>query len=291
MNASTRERFTQPRDGIFVVKLRDAGGPGSGNFGHAGRPGKVGGSAAEGDGEKSEDTKQEAKQRGKAAEAFHSHFKSKGYKVAHVDELPAYIAKILKIREADTDLPPEALSGIEAALNDIKTGSPALHAAVLDTTFVYGHRKDPNVSATFGQTKEGNYFVINANEDAVADTYNPVDPTFTVGAKHFAGDPEQVYRAVMLHEIGHLADAMTGDNITGALITTLAQRMPIDDIPDYFRRKVSEYAMHGGPKEAAAEVFASTVLELPLPTELHGFRDDLKALLKRAAPPKDRRLT
>jgi len=281
MNASTKERFTQPRDAIVVVGLRAAGGPGSGNFGHAGRPGKVGGSAPDGDGEESQDTTPKQPARSKAAEAFHSHFKAKGYKVAHVDEVPDIIQERLALSEAQDNLPPEAMNGIELALEDIEKMSPLLHEAVLNTTIVYAHQESDDVSATFGQYKGETYFFINANQSAVEQTSDPTDKTFTVGSKAFNGDPEQVFRAVLLHEAGHLADSLVDDNLTGALVATLLQRMPMNDVPSFLRRKISTYAMVGGPKEAAAEVFAATVLGLPLPEELHGYRDELKLLLAR----------
>jgi hypothetical protein len=45
------DRFVQPLDDIEILpQRRDLGGPGSGNWGHAGRPGEVGGSAGGGGG-------------------------------------------------------------------------------------------------------------------------------------------------------------------------------------------------------------------------------------------------
>jgi hypothetical protein len=61
-------RFIQDVEGIVVTKRRDLGGPGSGNFGHAGRPGEQGGSAPAdggggGGGSPKEDSQEELRRR------------------------------------------------------------------------------------------------------------------------------------------------------------------------------------------------------------------------------------
>jgi len=291
-----------------VSKQRALGGPGSGNFGHQGGVGgkdNPGGSTPKGSVHnfKIDFNKEPAAVATPStehigpSEAFQKAFADKGYNTIPVYQTPELFRDYMKLKTATNPLSKEAMEGIALGLDDLKKEAPALHEFLQKNVPLVYAQYDPQVaSASFARdpysnTVKGMMF-INGSDEARNTTGNPSDDNFTIAsrrASEIATSKEEfereVYRGIVIHEAGHLADAMTGDGLTRAVIGAVLKNVPDDKLDDFVDQKISGYAATGGPQEATAEIFTAVVMDHELPKELHEVRDEIKNLLKRDMAP------
>lgn len=263
ISAVDAQQFTEDVVRRILAKLNRAlGGQGSGNFGHAGRPGEVGGSATE------SGTITELKTR----------LSARGYRVMTASQLPKELTKHIRVDEPKAPISKAQVDGFERALNDVRSKLPELDKQIQDeVAFVYGSYDPPSARAMTAEYRGGDktYVLINGSETAEQFINGPnANNDFTIAqqrAKSLEGDEKiaELYRGIVDHELGHVANAFTDGGISKVTVLSLirAGKRTEEDIVDYLKKNLSQYAAFGGPDEAGAEIFGSMLLDHPLPPE------------------------
>lgn len=278
--------WTQEEPGERSVSPRYLGGPGSGNFGHAGRPGEVGGSAP------SEDIYQQRLDFPDdvphiTTREFAQRLREKGYKAVEFKrELSPSDVRDLEI-EGSADLPEPALEGVIEGLDVIRQEAPGLHQMI--QTIV------PIGNFNYGGETKGSEAVTSRNEKGVTILFNgqtgkdwkriqtEENGVAAKLARGLTGDDaaRQLYRGIAIHESGHVADLAMDNVISGSLSYELTKNLNGDAnaIHQLLHDKVSPYAA-SSPHEAAAEVFTMVISKRPLPKELVRTERLIKDLLR-----------
>lgn len=249
------------------------GGPGSGNFGHEGRPGEVGGSGPGGATHEDE---------GIYATYAKAEITKAGFHAISFREIPRNLrnqlpgADVGGVRDpvfgADS---PQMVAGIVDALNHIP-GPPEFAdeaKANLKIAFASFHS---GIAAATAVGPQGAFIVINTNNE-----HSDVPPRWTIANQQAGKGTSELYKFVTYHELGHVLDGVSGDSVTLHMVNSLresgvmAKDMSNDagKLMSWLKSNISEYAAKGGPKEAAAEVVAMTYGGLEVPKELSKTRD------------------
>jgi hypothetical protein len=271
-------------------RSRVLGGPGSGHFGHAGRPGEVGGSLPSG--EAAGTTVDPAFTETMPRAQFYEALNAQGYKTGTAVDLPDDVIDEAAVRGTPDVVPKVVADGVLQGLQDIKQASPAIDQLIKDrVTFVYVE-SEHGATATTATTPDHAWLLINSTPESFPNYEHATMPEYTVAqrrAKDLTGTERmrETYRGIVIHEIGHVADTYSDGTLSKILTLSLVTAGKMADIRTLknFMGHVSTYAFEGGAGEAAAEVFTATILNHSLPKELHSMRDSIKAM-NRATPAK-----
>lgn len=298
-------------DGKAVAGSVALGGPGSGNFGHAGRPGEVGGSAGAGSGESSGFSSQDLKAPADASWSttdakvvsgtrLRNFFGKAGFKTVNDKDLPYELRKSFGLKGKPPIMTQPAVDGVQAGVADAEQKVPGLTQYLKDNVKVGVVRYDNEMSGAGATTVSHKatgeqWLLLNSNGSHMGGLRDQDDADFSVitqAAAHLTGDEQvkQIYRGMVLHEMGHVLDngtrgefthdvamAVFGDQIRKAGPDDI---ITMDESRDEQLRRFSRYgygygADTGGAQEMAAEVFAASVLGRPMPEFFHPVRDKI----------------
>lgn len=298
-------------DGKAVAGSVALGGPGSGNFGHAGRPGEVGGSAGTGSGESSGFSAQDLKAPADASWSttdakvvsgtrLRNFFGKAGFKTVNDKELPYELRKSFGLKGKPPIMTQPAVDGVQAGVADAEQKVPGLTQYLKDNVKVGVVRYDSEMSGagatTVSHKSTGEqWLLLNSNGSHMGGLRDQDDADFSVvtqAAAHLTGDEQvkQIYRGMVLHEMGHVLDngtrgefthdvamAIFGDRIESAGPHDIIH---MDESRGEQLRSFSRYGYGygentGGAQEMAAEVFAASVLGRPMPEFFHPVRDKI----------------
>lgn len=255
-------------------ELRNLGGPGSGNFGHAGRPGQVGGSSV------GANAKLAAK------------LTKRGFTVVAAEDLEEALASGININENSTaELSEAAVEGIDAGLEDVKRFSPELYRNLQENIGITIGDYGGSAAATAATGRSFHLF-FNTSEQPQRDVVAPEFIGNTIATKRardkgLKGDDfvREAYRGITIHEVGHLVDGVNNhvlSDMVGYLhaVRTSGRRSGEKSLKR-LSDDISPYAANAGPVEAAAEVFAATLLDYPVGSTFHPARDAIRDLKDR----------
>lgn len=249
-----------------ILSHRIAGGPGSGYYGHAGRPGEIGGSAPG----STIDTKNfttvfnRELEITKAAQPL----VARGFRVSGVHNLNAEVRDGAHISE---DYVPSSkqVQDISDAFETVRGVDPDMYAYLQNSpvAFVKYEPGDATMTTATG-LPSGPVFLINGNADLNAMT----EKGWSVGTKDHARSVGDEYKEIMLHEIGHAYDARSGGMLSHRILKDVVNKFigdtdyeNLDDmekisldhnIKQWLRTTVSGYAAKGGPAETVGEIAA-----------------------------------
>lgn len=200
---------------------------------------------------------------------FADRVKATGFKAIEVSEVPKELVQALGARDEGA-LPVGAADGVEAALKDLDRDAPEIARAMREHVPLVLARYDPAASATTASGPTGTYLFVNTSPDALNGLNHESSADFTVGMRRAMTLPEgerlrEAYRGVVFHEAGHVADRMSGGRLSVALCSDLIKPGVSEGELRKTLESISHYAVQGGPSEAAAEVFAASMLGIKLP--------------------------
>jgi len=276
------DRARTTKDSHVRTEVVALGGPGSGNFGHEGRPGEVGGS---GHG----DTAATVVKSGVTLQQFHARMQDHGLKIRGIKDINPKTAEAMHLSEVTEPLPTPAVNGIMQGLDDLQRESPEFYDQLAKNVAFSYLKHDPPTAAATTATGFGEATIV-FNGGGGLRSMTVADDAWSVGNRLAAGvsgdaKTQALYRGVVLHETGHIADAMLDHRISASVMSELTQESQqsgrsfeavLQDASDHF----SKYGVYGGPHELAAEVFAATVLKYDVPSYLEETRDNLDRLLR-----------
>lgn len=260
---------------------RFLGGPGSGNFGHLGRPGEVGGSASSGAGITNSVPN----------EQLRDAVSKTGFNTSSVAEIPSELIDAWKQQEPgidfkDTKTMPEAMiDGVVDGLNAFK-GTP-IEKDLKDSKIAFLDY-NVNASATTARFKDKSIVAINGNRKRITDVFDTSLDDNTVGGRIMAAKGltgadrlREHAKLMVFHEMGHVIDNRNQGVFSGGLAFELNLRHGGDfNAMEKDLRTISNYARFG-PGEAFAEIFAATVAGHDIPA-FKFMQDDIrKNLLKK----------
>jgi hypothetical protein len=282
---------------------RTAGGPGSGHFGHAGRKGLGPGGSLPGKG--SVTSHQQAAATPAASTVSVSNSISAHDARTRIDTLGARTAGVADLPKNVINgwMTPEVLGGggLTKPPTDVATipapivegvvdGLQALEGtaageAVKDKVRVMfvDYEHDAQATTVTDNANGEGFLVVNGNKTAI--DYGVVMSTIgsTMSGKAavksgLTGDglQRELYKNIIIHEAAHVLDGANGGQLSEALVYTLMFTTGGGDIPAFLKRRVSDYAAVGGPREAFAEIFLATAQGV----RIEGL-EDLQAMLKR----------
>lgn len=215
-------------------------------------------------------------------------------------DLPADMAAHMHIDRTQTPhpLPAASIEGAALAFADLKEKAPGLYAFIQKEVPLAQAAYEPkNASATTVAGHGNQWVIFNTEPEQLASLANE-SLNYNVAQRRakalgLTGDAyvREVYRGVVLHELGHVFDNALGGRLSNALTATLFTKVAGEKrgtdterttyLMKFLERHVSPYAVEAGPQEAAAEFFTAAMLGHPIPRELHGLRDTLLQLAKR----------
>lgn len=221
---------------------------------------------------------------------FDSVITKAGFKVTAYDQLPDDMKQAMNV-EAPKPLTQNQLDGISDALSTISQESPGLTEVmknsvplvVANTSQMIGSSKVlPAATTIIGPN--GHFLVVNSAQAFKNDRPSwSIANRLTVG-KTGADRERALYKGVVVHEIGHVADNVRGGIFTRSVMTeiTLNSGGNLEKASkqlENIRKNFSEYGVTD-PGELAAELFAAVVLHQPTPPELR----QTVAMMKKAIP-------
>lgn len=215
--------------------------------------------------------------------------KARSIKLA--DDVDAETREVLTITKIGDVLTPPQSEGVTAALDDLKGRAPGLYAMVQDVVKIGGMEADPKIG---GVTTSDGIIMLNSklSTDVAQAGKEPSTQAQQIAAalvKDRTSDAytRELYKSIMIHEVGHVADMALQHGIAQELaVRTVAAATESvargEDLPTAFAKvvgQVSNYAM-SSPEEAAAEVFNAVYYDRPLPDAYEPVRASIKQLLK-----------
>lgn len=221
---------------------------------------------------------------------FDSVITKAGFKATAYNQLPDDMKKAMNV-EPPNPLTQNQLDGISDALSTISQESPGLTEVmknsvplvVANTSQMMGSSKVlPAATTIIGPN--GHFLVVNSAQAFKNDRPSwSVANRLTVG-KTGADRERALYKGVVVHEIGHVADNVRGGIFTRSVMTeiTLNSGGNLERASkqlENIRKNFSEYGVTD-PGELAAELFAAVVLHQPTPPELRQTVD----MMKKAIP-------
>lgn len=273
---------------------RFLGGPGSGNFGHAGRPGQVGGSSS--GGSSAIGTLEPTASNDDARKAIDQ----LGFRTTNVESMPPQLLVNWAKPESEggggvprpvntQDIDRDVIDGVSDGLSQIKDTElePFIKR---DAQFAFLDYKD-SAQATTATDPSGSFVIINGNKDSMKDMFDPKLVRNTVAGrimseKGLTGDKAQreYYRHVVTHEVGHVVDHHTGALYSSGLLSDLfgMHGNDVRSMTNYLKNELSNYAA-SGPPEAFAELFAATAAGRTI-KGLEHFQSEIKRTLLTKKP-------
>lgn len=262
------------------------GGPGSGNFNHAGRPGQVGGSAADpgvsgGTPELTTRRYDSARITGptKPITAVHAAVQAHGYRAITTKDIPTRSLNAIT-QAGGMSSPPIDTTDVSAAMADgVVQGMEGLKGTRAEAVtrnrtpiaFVNYPERAQATTATLDAQGNG-YMMINTNPQALADAHDPsVQRNTTAGIlaqdKGLTGAAfdREYYKHVFTHEVGHVIDAsVQGELLHDFVKDVFAHTGQDSDRLFNFLEKISPYST-ANAGEGFAEFFTMTAAGKTIP--------------------------
>lgn len=262
-------------------RVRGAGSASSGNFGHAGRPGQVGGSAP--------------------SLSAKEIVEGLGMKYVDIQKLPLDLRQQIGVsRGASSDLTPEqaeSLGQLKAALDSVGDGYRGVADLAKKQFIVTAGPYEPagaQFTTVSGRGPDGtpvSLLMFNTNlhvrkelADQLKDTRVPSYPWLKAVEiiKHGGTIDEAVReesRLAWIHELGHVYDFGSNGAFTAGFQESIKSIIPKDNDPkawayfgNWLHQHISGYADYS-IREASAEAFTRIVNHDTLPPELNRWRD------------------
>lgn len=235
-------------------RARFLGGPGSGNFGHAGRPGEIGGSAPSGQTVTTSDVR--------------ASLEREGFKTVTMETFPKEVVNAWRNSTGietpidATHIPSSTVEGVKAGLKDFQNTKAG--DIIKNKTQVGFLKYQDDAQATTAMLGAGNsYLIFNLGDQALENANPSLMPNTIPGqialAQGLSGDSlnREFYRQVAIHEIGHVLDAAELGGLSAQMVSDLmVNHGPYEGMRVV--QQISPYAA-SGPQEAFAEIFTATV--------------------------------